>query len=150
MQRIKGENVVIAKKEVLAVCCRLHSTGELPEETTIDVLKGLKRCSVKSFRDLFDSYLQDATKASLEMSSTRPWGHSNVYDEVEMFMLKAVEYYHNLHTANQWNIPKGHKFSVAANACWNCREEGHGATECPKPRNKSELKKTIRNSMRRS
>mmetsp|Transcript_7314 Transcript_7314/g.15019 ORF Transcript_7314/g.15019 Transcript_7314/m.15019 type:complete len:368 (+) Transcript_7314:1137-2240(+) len=144
LQRIKGENVVITKKEMLAVCRQLFSTGE-PQQTTIDILKGLKRCSMKSFQDLFDSNLQDATKTLLELTSTRPWGHDNVYNEVAMFMMKAVEYYHNLHTANQWNIPKGHKFSVAAaNTCWNCGDEGHGAQECPKPFNKALFEKNKR------
>ncbi|KAL7465923.1 hypothetical protein ACHAXS_006228, partial [Conticribra weissflogii] len=126
LSRVPHENVVIFRKEVLAVCRRLYASGDLPEETTEDILEALKKSSVKKFRDLFESYAQEATKYSLELnpSGSRPWGHDNVLEEVMYFLNKAVEYYHNLHTAHQWNIPKGHKFSAALSHTLGCSAEG--------------------------
>ena len=47
--RIQGENVVYFAKEILAVGKRLNVSGDLPEETIIDVLTGLTKCSCKPF-----------------------------------------------------------------------------------------------------
>ena len=52
-KNLKGENVVRVKKELLAVCKRLSASGNLPDETTVDILEGLHKCSNKLFRDLF-------------------------------------------------------------------------------------------------
>ena len=62
MGRIPGENVVYFAKEILAVGKRLHISGDLPEETIVDLLTGLTKCSCKRFRTVFESYLQDAIK----------------------------------------------------------------------------------------
>ena len=53
--RIPGENVVYFAKEVLAVGKRLHTSGDLPEETIVDVLTGLTKCSCKQFKTVFES-----------------------------------------------------------------------------------------------
>ena len=106
LQRIKGENVTIARKEIVAVSRRLNATNSLPDETTIDVLTGLTKCSQPKFREVFKSYLQDATKASLDISESRQWGHNNALGEVEMFMNKALDFYNSLCTGSQWHIPK--------------------------------------------
>ncbi len=62
LARIPHKNVVVFKKEVIVVCKHLHASGNLPEETTEDILEALKKCSVKKFHDLFKSYLQESTK----------------------------------------------------------------------------------------
>ena len=57
LQCVRNESVVIAKKEIMAVCKQLYAADDFPEETTIDISKGLQKCSVKCFCDLlFFSY----------------------------------------------------------------------------------------------
>jgi hypothetical protein len=143
LQRIKGENIVTAKHEVLAACRRLYASGNLPNEATIDVLKGLENCSVQAFRDIFALYWQDATKVSLDLISVCPFGFDNCMDKINMFMNKAVDFYHSLCTSNQWNIPKGHKFSAAVTQgkCWNYKQDGCHTSTCPKPRDEGKYKK---------
>ena len=55
LRRIPGENVVYFAKEVLAVGKRLHTSGDLPEETIVDILTGLTKCSCKQFKTVFKS-----------------------------------------------------------------------------------------------
>ena len=54
LRRIRGKNVVIAEKEIMAVCTRLKEVNALPDETVVDVLEGLTNCSVPDFTKLFD------------------------------------------------------------------------------------------------
>ena len=136
LQRIRGENVVIAKKEVIAVCKRLDCTGDLPDETTIDVLRGLQRVSVVEFRDVFHSYHQEAMKSSLEVSGSRPWGHSTTLEEVVYLMSIALDYYINLNVSGRWSIPKGHKYAAA---CWNCDAEDCNVRICKKPKDERKI-----------
>ena len=150
LQRIRGESVVVAKRELMAVCKRLDATGDLPDETTLDIIKGMKRCSVKTFRDLFTAYEQEAIKANLEVGDHRPWGHTSVMDEVLWVLQTAVDYFHSLNTTDAWNIPKGsHRLNAGytgggggfTRKCWNCNKEGCHAESCPEPKNQEMINK---------
>jgi hypothetical protein len=136
LQRIRGENVVVAKKEVIAVCKRLDCTGDLPDETTIDVLRGLQRVTVVEFKDVFHSYHQEAMKSALEVSGSRPWGHNSTLEEVIYLMSLALDYYINLNVSGRWTIPKGHKFAAA---CWNCDDEHCNVRICTKPKDEKKI-----------
>ena len=50
LRMYKGENMVLASKELMAVCRRLFEARELPVETPLDLLTGLSICSVPEFR----------------------------------------------------------------------------------------------------
>ena len=115
--RIPGENVVYFAKEILAVGKRLHISGDLPEETIIDVLTGLTKCSCKPFKEVFTSYLQDAIKKSLEINAGGVDAAADVYDSIYDILHKAVEFYHSLNTADKWVVVQGPKFSAVLNAC---------------------------------
>ena len=56
----QGENVALARKELLAVCSRLAEAKELPQEMPVDLLMGLTLCSVDQFKTLFEHKLQVA------------------------------------------------------------------------------------------
>ena len=43
LRRYKGENVVVAQREIDAVCSRLDEVGDLPKETPLDIIEGLTR-----------------------------------------------------------------------------------------------------------
>ncbi len=45
----QGENVALARKELLAVCSRLAEAKELPQEMPVDLLTGLTLCLVDQF-----------------------------------------------------------------------------------------------------
>ena len=109
------------------------------------VLKGLQKCSVKCFHDLFASFLQETNNASLHIQGGRAWGHDNVMQEVQMVMQIALDYYHNLDTSSQWNISKGHKLGVAisngavSQSCWNYGKEWYNTHTYPELGMKIEL-----------
>jgi len=66
LRRYQGENVALARRELLAVCSRLCEAKELPQETPLDLLYGLTLCSVSEFKGLFEHKLQQARVDSLE------------------------------------------------------------------------------------
>ena len=88
-------------KEILAVGKRLHISGDLPEETIVDVLTGLTKCSCKPFRTMFESYLQDAIKKLLEITAGGLGATEDSYDAIYEILHKAVEFYHSLNTSNK-------------------------------------------------
>ena len=146
LQRIRNESMVVAKREIMAVCKRLNSDGHLPTETTVDVLKGLQHCSVKAFRDLFALYQQEAIRAELQVGEAELWGCKDTMEQVEFIIRTAYDFYNNLTATNQWNVPKGHKMGAAvvgavSRPCWNCEKDGCNAKTCPEPRNEERINK---------
>ena len=125
------------------MCKRLNAAGDLPEDTPLDIIKGLQKCSVKPFREYFAHQLQEATKASLNLTSSSA-ANSDVMGEVNEILGEAVDLYHSLCTTNQWNIPKGHKLGAAVGtttvSCWNCGGE-HSPKDCTKPHNEEQIAK---------
>jgi hypothetical protein len=53
----QGENLALARKELLAVCSCLAKAKELPQETPVDLLTGLTLCFVDEFKTLFEHKL---------------------------------------------------------------------------------------------
>jgi len=139
--RIPGENVVYFAKEILAVGKRLHISGDLPEETIVDVLTGLTKCSCKPFRTVFESYLQDAIKKSLEITAGGLGATEDTYDAIYDILHKAVEFYHSLNTSNKWSVVKGHKFSAVGTGCWNCGKDDCHTSICKEPLNEERIEK---------
>ena len=147
LQRMyKGESVTLAKKQLLAVCQRLHEGGELPSEAPIDILEGLVKCSCEPFAKLFDSFLQDAKKDFLKNGLSRK--KSDPMSEVQGYLSKAWHVYDTLCTAGTWNVPKatGRAHNVQSNAqqpvpkeCWNCEKLGHTVGKCKEPRDEARI-----------
>jgi len=54
---VRGESVVLAQKQLLAVCTRLNEVNSLPGESVNDILQGLNYCSVPEFAGVFGHYL---------------------------------------------------------------------------------------------
>lgn len=133
LRRIRGENVVVAEKEINAVCTRLNEVGALPEETVVDVLEGLTNCSVPDFTKLFDFLLQAARVNALDLDEANK---GDTLAQVKQIMAKAVDAYHALCTAGKWHV--NHK-RVSVVVCWNCGEEGHRCEKCPKPKNQANI-----------
>ena len=133
LRRIRGENVVVAEKEIVAVCTRLKEVNALPDETVVDVLEGLTNCSVPDFTKLFDFLLQAARVNALELDEANK---GDTLAQVKEIMSKAVDAYHALCTAGKWHV--NHK-RVSLIVCWNCGEEGHRCDDCTKPKNQSNI-----------
>ena len=112
LRRIRGENVVIAQKELLAVCTRLDKVNALPSETMIDVLEGLTNFSVPDFTKLFDFFHQLARAASLDDDHE----DDDTLKEIKKILTKAVDEYHALCTAGKWHI---NHTRINIVECWN-------------------------------
>ena len=95
---IQEGNLVVIKKEILAVCCHLYATNDLPDETSLDILNGLQKCVVPSFREIFAYYQTQVTIANLVVDGPRVWNHFTVMEEVVYIMHQAVVFYHNICT----------------------------------------------------
>ena len=104
LRRIRGENVVIAEKEINAVCSRLNEVHALPDETVIDVLEGLTNCSVPEFTDLFNFCLQSTRVHALSIDDDLTQ-EKDTLSQIRDIMTKAVEAYHALCTAVKWHVP---------------------------------------------
>ena len=136
LRRIKGENVVIAEKEIVAVCTRLNEVNALPEETVVDVLTGLTHCSVPDFKELFLFFLQAARAEALDVNSSFK---EDTLTEVKRLLSRAVDSYHALCTAGKWHMTRNSGGRVSVVVCWNCGEEGHVCTKCNKPKNQAAI-----------
>jgi hypothetical protein len=134
LRRIRGENVVIAEKEIIAVCTRLHEVNSLPDETVADILEGLTNCSVPEFTKMFDWQLQGIKVRSLKLEEDNMEG--DTLEMVKEILTEAVDAYHALCTAGKWHVNNKRASLVI---CWNCGEEGHRCEKCTKPVNQSNI-----------
>ncbi len=136
LRRIREENVVIAEKEIVAVCTCLNEVNALPEETVVDILTGLTHCSVPEFKELFQFFLQAARAEALNVNHSFK---DDTLKEVKTLLSRAIESYHALCTAGKWHMTKSSGGRVSVVVCWNCGEEGHICTKCNKPRNQATI-----------
>ena len=90
------------QKEALAVRVRLNEVNALPEETVVDILTGLTRCSVPEFNKLFDFLLQGARTSVLDIDGMS--SHDDTLEQVKIILSKAVDAYHALCTAGKWHV----------------------------------------------
>ena len=138
LRRYQGENVSLARKELLAVCSRLAEAKELPQETPLDILHGLTLCSVQEFKTLFEHKLQQTKSASLE--GNKHLSQSEILSEVRVLLSTASQYYGSLNMSDKWNLPRNQQqvnvFGTPNEiTCWNCGKKGHGLNDCSEPRN---------------
>ena len=144
LQKLRGESVVLAKKELVAVCKRLDAARDLPEDTPLDIIKGLQKCSVQPFCNYFAHQLHDATKASLNVTTVGA-AQGYVMSEVNEILTEALDLYHSLCTTNQWNIPMGHKLGASLGTtnvtCWNCGGN-HTLKDCTEPHDEVQIAKS--------
>jgi hypothetical protein len=148
LRRIKGENVVTASKELMAACRRLHATGHLPDEATADIISGFEKGSCTAFTEIFGDMRKDHVKETLKRGTALAPDPDRTLSEIVTTIGMAVDLYHNLSTANAWNIPKNHKFSNltgdpggSTRKCWNCGDPDHVINDCTKPRDEEKIKK---------
>ena len=145
LRRYKGENVNLAREELLVVCERLSEVDDLPKETPVDILTGLTLCSVEEFRTLFESFLQDAKKQAL-LTLYEP-EKVNILNEIQLILSNALEAYCTLCQSGNWNVPKNHKLHFAgkrgderkSNPCWNCGKLGCTPNTCKQPRDDAKI-----------
>jgi hypothetical protein len=133
----QGENVALARKELLAVCSRLSEARELPQETPLDILNGLTLCSVDEFKTLFEHKLQQSKASSLE--GNKHFSQAELLAEIRILLSTAAQYYGSLNMSDKWNLPRNQRVNVFGTPnelqCWNCGKKGHGLNDCTEPRN---------------
>jgi hypothetical protein len=100
----QGENVALARKEILAVCSRLSEAKELLQETPVDLLTGLTLCLVDEFKTLFKHKLQVAKAESLE--GNHHLSQPEIMEEVRVLLASAAQYYNSLNMSDNWNLPQ--------------------------------------------
>ena len=137
---VRGESLVILEPQVVGVCTWLCEANALPDETVVDVLKGLTRCSVPEFSKLFDNMLQQAQAMSLEADYVGNTSEDTL-EAVSNIMSKAVEFYHALCTAGKWhvNLRRANALGGSSIVCWNCGKEGCNVRICPHPKNQATI-----------
>lgn len=151
LRRYRGENVVLAKKELLVVCNRLAEAKELPLETPIDIITGLTLCSVTDFKNLFEHMLQEEKMKAL--NGTKRNDQQSVMAEIRIILVKATEVYDSMNTSDLWNVPRNqraHVFGTTGDGkkreptCWNCGAVGHTLDKCGQPRNDDKISENRR------
>lgn len=135
LRRIKGENVLIAKKELEAVCSRLNEVGELPKETPLDILEGLILCSVPEFAELFKFKLLSARNQGVTPQDT--------LSACKNILNSAVDQYHSLCTSGQWHLARSVGRAHLAQqsdgpTCWNCGGP-HTLGKCTKEKDQKRI-----------
>lgn len=147
LRRYKGENVVVAQREIDAVCSRLDEVGELPKETPLDIIEGFTLCSVPQFADIFRWMLQAARAEGMlegDAFSDDPLKTKGTLARVTSITAKAVESYHALCTASEWHVSRGRanlaqQGSGTTPICWNCGIPNHTVKDCTKPKDKAKI-----------
>ena len=141
LRRYQGENVALARKELLAVCGRLCEAAELPQETPIDILMGITLCSVDQFKTLFEHKLQQSKVESLQ--GNVHLSQNEIMGQVRNILSQAAQYYNSLNMSDVWNQTKNPRVNVFGTPgelkCWNCGKAGHGLDKCSEPRNESRI-----------
>ncbi len=103
LRMYKGENMVLASKELMAICRRFYEAREFPVETPLDILTGLSFCSVPDFQSMFEHRLQTEKCAALAHSS-RP-SQEEAFNKVVDIVATAVMYYDSLNVSTSWVLP---------------------------------------------
>ncbi len=98
----QGENVALARKELLAVCSCLAEAKELPQDTPVDLLTGLTLCLVDQFKTLFKQKLQVAKAESLE--GNHHLSQPEIMREVRILLASAAQYCSSLNMSDTWNL----------------------------------------------
>ena len=141
LRRYQGENVALARKELLAVCSRLCEAKQLPQETPIDILTGLTLCSVDQFKTLFEHKLQQSKVDSLQ--GNIHFSQDEIMGQSRAILSQAQQYYNSLNMSDIWSQTKTPRVNVFGTPgelkCWNCGKAGHGLDKCSEPRNESRI-----------
>lgn len=135
--------MVVASKDLMAVCRWLYEAKELPVETPIDILTGLTICSVSEFKSLHEHCLQEQKWLALTQS-THP-SVDDAFKQVISIITTAVQYYDSLNVSTCWNLPRncvavfGTPHDKKENTCWNCGKAGCHPDRCPQPCNEQKI-----------
>ncbi len=132
-----GENVALARKELLAVCSRLAEAKELLQEMPVDLLTGLTLSLVDQFKTLFKHKVQVAEAESLE--GNHHLSQPEIMGEVRILLASAAQYYSSLNMSDTWNLPQNQRLNAfgtplgAKISCWNCGKPDHSLDHCTQP-----------------
>ena len=148
----EGENVLMAKTAILAICRRLDQLEELPKDAGKDVLKGLIKCTYNyDFKAAFQLIYNLENQSVVNLTNTKT--EKDVLARIEAYFQQAVTLYTSAilsekwhskrakHSANQFN--SGHTKQQLTNMimeCWNCKGN-HNLKECKEPLNQAEIDK---------
>jgi hypothetical protein len=120
---IQGENVDKAISNIRTAMTRLKTVDQVPTDIKKLLIEIFQKTSVPSFNDVFKA-LDNTMRLGLA-EGTR--------FNVEGILELAETTYHEFNERGEWTVGNSQTRSQFV-TCWNCGEEGHLRTECPKPR----------------
>eukprot|EP00956_Cyclotella_meneghiniana_P029569 scaffold72032_cov23-Cyclotella_meneghiniana.AAC.1 len=143
--RYTGENVMVVEEELKCVAKRLAADGLLTQDHVIDVLTGLCICSNAKFKGIFTHLLSNAELDCLHLVLSTIPHNPTPLETLEAVLQKAYDMYDTLNIAGSWiklnNRTNALNTIVIKRNCWNCGDEGHGVSDCPKPRDEAAITK---------
>lgn len=119
---LQGENVDKAISNVRIALTRLRTVNQVPNDIKKLLIELFQTTSVPGFNEVFKT-LDNTMRLGLASGP--------LFDEGRIIDL-AETTYHEFNERGEWTSAKssGGIFTV----CWNCQEEGHVRSECPKLR----------------
>jgi hypothetical protein len=134
----------VVQEELLGVCRRLDAVSALTDKHVMDILSGLLICGNIRFRKKYEHLKQGAEFNFLPLKGVS--AYSSPLDKIEAILDNAATTYSSYYClANRWlKVTKQNIASIvaAANACWNCGEEGHDVGKCTKPKDQAQITKS--------
>jgi hypothetical protein len=131
--KLPNEDVRVATGQLVAIAERLAKVAALPCECTIQLLKGLTKCSVTVFRQTFRHLLvSERLRHLLTLTSLRD---SSRLGGITKLCKEANNMFNSLNVSKEWNILQKHRID----ACFNCGDPDHGIPKCPKFINQSRI-----------
>jgi hypothetical protein len=125
--KVPNEDVRVTTEQIVAIAERLAEVSALPSECTLQLLKGLTKCSVTVFRQTF---LHLLVSEHLKQLCTLTTLHdSSCLGSIKKLCKEANKMFNALNVSKEWNIPQKHRID----ACFNCGNPNHGNPKCPNP-----------------
>ena len=141
--RYTGENILVIEEELSCVAKRLAADGSLTHDHVIDVLTGLCICSHAKFKQIFAHLLSNADLGTLDLMLPTIPLNATPLETLEAVLQKACDLYDQLCISGQWIKIKDRNSALNSiinkRKCWNCGEEDHGVSDCPKPRDETTI-----------
>ena len=127
-----GENVEVARIELLAICSPLAEKNLLQSDSVNDVIEGLSKCSHKVFAKIF-SDLATARRNTL-MTSVNLNG--TTLEQIRTILDEADKHYSSFTLSSEWNAsPSANSFGVT---CDNCGGS-HVVRDCTEPKDQDRI-----------
>ena len=127
-----GENVEVARFELLAVCSRLVEKNILQSDSVNDVIEGLSKCSHKVFSKIF----LDLATARRNTLMTSVNLNGTTLEKIRTILDEADKHYSSFTLSSEWNAaPSANSFGITCNNCGG----SHVVGDCTEPKDQDRI-----------